>query len=65
MGIQLIQNKLYLDGKLCVPENRTEPLLLAFHVETGHPGQQRLILAANSKFIFAPKVNVAKVVQSM
>ena len=29
VGIQLIQNKIYLDGKLCVPENRTESLLLA------------------------------------
>ena len=34
-------------------------------METGHPGQQRLILAAKSKFIFAPEVNVAKVVQSI
>jgi hypothetical protein len=30
--VQLVQAKLYQGGKLCVPENRGEALILAFHV---------------------------------
>ena len=54
VGVQLVQEKMYRDGKLCVPKDRTAPLLLAFHVEKGHPGQKRLVAAATTQFPFEP-----------
>ncbi len=63
-GMQLIHKKLYLEGRLCVPEDRVEAVLLAFHVETGHPGVQRLVLASRSRFEF-PGGTIAPMVQSI
>ena len=58
--VQLFRNKLYKNGKLCVPDDRAEPVLLALHVESGHPGVKRLALAANAQFLFSASVPVQK-----
>ncbi|EPS66700.1 hypothetical protein M569_08075, partial [Genlisea aurea] len=59
-GVQLLDQKLYLEGKLCVPENRVTAVLLAFHVGVGHPGIHRLLAAAKNNFVFPPKAQVEK-----
>ena len=46
--VQLLQGKLYKGGKLCVPEDRVEAMLLAYHVGSGHPGQKRLLVASRT-----------------
>ena len=61
-GVQVVEDKLYQDAKLCVPEDRAEALLMAFHVEAGHPGINRLKIAAKSKFEFPDRVPVVTII---
>ena len=63
--VQLFRNKLYKNGKLCVPDDRAEPVLLALHVESGHPGVKRLALAANAQFLFSASVPVQKIIENI
>ena len=65
VGVQVVEDKLYQDAKLCVLEDRAEALLMAFDVEAGHPGINRLKMAAKSKFEFPDTVPVVTIIQGI
>jgi len=53
-GVQISTNHIFQYAKLCVPEDRLEGVLMALHVEIGHPGIDRLVLAAKARYKFPP-----------
>ncbi len=64
-GIQVLSNKMYEDGRLCVPENKVEGTLWAHHVEAGHPGIQKLVLATKTHYSFPPHSRVEETIRSI
>jgi len=59
-GAQIYGNQIFQDAKLCVPEDRLEGILMAFDVETGHPGIDRLVLAAKAGHQFTPRMKTTE-----
>ena len=43
----------------------TYTVLMAFHVESGHPGMNRLKMAANAKFEFPETISVLNIVKDI
>ena len=56
---------MYRNAKLCVPKDRAEAFLVAFHVEAGHSGINRLKMAAKSRFEFPDTVPVVTIIQGI
>ena len=61
----MVQDKIYLNAKLCVPEDRVVAVLMAFHVESGHPGMNRVKMAPNAKFEFPDTISVPNIVKEI
>jgi len=59
-GCQISGYQIFKDAKLYVPVDRVEGILMALHVETGHPGIDCLVSAANARFQFAPHMKITE-----
>ena len=61
-GVRILQNKMYLSDKLCVPETVSHRLMRSLHVQVGHVGNKRTIKELRLRFLFAPSVKFEEVV---
>ena len=64
-GLQVHQGKLFLWGKLCVPEELVMRVLFDFHNSSGHIGVQRMLKEIEHRFVIPPSIPLAVTVQGI
>ena len=54
--VRLFGDKMYFEGRLCVPENLVFNVLAAHHEAMGHLGANRLVTEAQRRYALPPSV---------
>ena len=58
---QLREGRMFLEGKLCVPESLVADVLASLHENAGHLGAERLVIEAKRRLQFPKTVNLSQV----
>ena len=53
-GVQMQKDKIYLDGKLCVPESLVLRVIADFHSASGHMGKKKTCQALGLRYVIPP-----------
>lgn len=64
-GVQKLDDKLYYQGKLVVPENLVHRVVKDFHIYNGHPGIKRMKQEIKHHFHFSPSAAIGTIVENM
>ena len=63
--IQLHGNKLYLNNKLCVPENLLHRVLWSFHISSGHMGITKFLREIEHRFTTPPNSQIKDITEQI
>ena len=64
-NVQIHHRKMYLSGKLCVPESLSARLIRALHAQLGHVGNDRTCKEIRLRYIFAPSAKFEDLVSKV
>lgn len=64
-GVQLLQGKMYKQGRLCMPESKVEQVLQEFHRASGHVGNTRLEKEWHHRYLATTEKNIKQLIQEL